>query len=515
MSIDDQLSAHLSKIGTAPFLFVGSGLSRRYVDLETWEHLLRRFSNGLSHPFEYYYGLAERNLPQTATMIAEAFYEKWWSAIEYEGSRAAFKENICANSSCLKFEIASYLLKQQYIPGANPAIDVEIELLKQATVDGVITTNWDTSLESIFPGFEVYIGQDQILFSVSQGIAEIYKIHGCASEPNSLVLTTADYANFNDRNPYLAAKLLTIFVEHPVIFLGYSLSDENITSILRQIASCLTNSNIDKLKDRLIFVQIDKDCLGDSFESSVTQVDGHAIPVTIIRTNDFSQIYRPLSRLKRKFSARLLRKMKEHVYELVKSSDPKSKLGVVDIDVADTFGDLDVVFGVGVAAKVGRVGYNSISRLDLFNDVMASVSQYDPLSIVKDLLPTLMQNTPFVPIFRYLREAGLIAADGTIDVTSLHSRVARTAGFGLSNYYSPKSYRRELERVQNECRCVKKVVETYGENAYLYISMLRKDQIDLTHLRNYITANMKFVSPKKTQTYFRRLICLYDWLAYR
>jgi len=502
MSIEDQLSAHLGKIGTAPFLFVGSGLSRRYVNLETWEHLLRRFASSLPQPFEYYYGLAGRNLPQTATMIAEAFYDKWWSANEYEASRVAFKDDIREKSSCLKVEIATYLLKQHYVPGANPSIDVEVEYLKQATVDGVITTNWDTSLESIFPGFEVYIGQDQILFAVSQGIAEIYKIHGCASEPNSLVLTTADYSNFNDRNPYLAAKLLTIFVEHPVIFLGYSLSDENITRILRQIASCLTDSNIDKLKDRLIFVQIDSDGLGDSFESSVTQVDGHAIPVTIIRTNDFSLIYRPLSLLKRKFSARLLRKMKEHVYELVKSSDPKSKLGVVDIDIADTFKDLDVVFGVGVAAKVGRVGYNSISRLDSFKDVMAPASQYDPIPIVKDLMPTLMQNTPFVPIFRYLRDAGLIAADGTIDTVGLHSRVAKTAGFGQSSFYSPKGYRRELMRVQNECGCVEKVVEEYGENAYLYLSMLRKDQIDVGHLKNYIAANMKFVSPKKPRLIF-------------
>ncbi|MDT1838087.1 SIR2 family protein, partial [Acinetobacter baumannii] len=81
--------------------------------------------------------------------------------------------------------------------------------------------------------------QKELLFSNPQQIAEIYKIHGCASKPESLVLTNEDYIDFNARNPYLAAKLITLFVEHPIIFIGYRLSDPNIQGILRAIASCI------------------------------------------------------------------------------------------------------------------------------------------------------------------------------------------------------------------------------------------------------------------------------------
>ena len=517
MSIEKQLADHLAAIGTAPFLFIGSGMSRRYIGLEDWKALLKKFSAGLPQPFEYYYGQANRDLPQTAALIANDFYNIWWNDPAYQASRDAFKDDVVSQSSCLKYEIAKYMIGRSYAPGADAAMDAEILLLKKATVDGIITTNWDTSLESFFPDFEVFVGQSEILFASSQGIAEIYKIHGCSTAPNSLVLTTDDYADFNRRNPYLAAKLLTIFVEHPVILLGYSLSDENITEILSQITSCLTTSDIGKLKDRLIFVQRDSAGKGDSFESSVIKIGSFPLPVTIIRTNDLSQVYRPLGNLKRKFSARLLRNMKEHIYELVLENDPKGKLAVLDINEADSFEDLEVVYGVGVLPKLGEQGYSPISRVDLLKDVMTPTSEYDAARIVAETLPGLCRETMNVPVFRYLRAASRIQSDGTIDETGLHARVIKAAKRTHDDFYPPAQYRGELNEVQNGCASVLGVMLRYSGNSFFYFPLLRKDQIVVDDLEKYIVANMKLVNDKSnvTQTYFRKLICFYDWLKYR
>ena len=74
----------------------------------------------------------------------------------------------------------------------------------------------------MFQDYKVFIGQEQLVFSSIQEIAEIYKIHGCISNPDSLIINESDYSNFYSKGKYLAAKLMTIFMEYPIIFVGYS-----------------------------------------------------------------------------------------------------------------------------------------------------------------------------------------------------------------------------------------------------------------------------------------------------
>ncbi|HFM5027939.1 TPA: SIR2 family protein, partial [Escherichia coli] len=118
-------------------------------------------------------------------------------------------------------------------------------LFAKANIDGIITTNWDVFLETLFPKFTTFIGQDGLITGRSHGIAEIYKIHGCCTEPNSLILTSSDYDKYRKKNPYLSSKLLTMFIERPVIFLGYSLTDEHIAEILEDIVSCFPDASLD------------------------------------------------------------------------------------------------------------------------------------------------------------------------------------------------------------------------------------------------------------------------------
>jgi hypothetical protein len=519
-NISSLLEERFKKSPAAPFLFVGSGLSLRYAGLETWSAMLERFSKYLPKPYDYYRSKANGNLPATAQEIADAFHEAWWSHTDFEPSRAELKGKLDNPSRAffLKYEIAKYLHSVKLRTG-DPAMDAEVELLKAATIDGVITTNWDGMLESIFPDYEVFIGQEPLLFSAAHYVAEIHKIHGCATQASSLVLTKDDYGDFNGKNPYLAAKLLAVFVEHPVIFLGYSISDENITAILRSIAKALSPRNLEKLRDNLIFIQWSTK--PPEVESLFMDMDGDKIPLTVVSTNDFGQVYAPLTQLKRRLPARLLRQMKDHVYDLVRTNDPQERLFVVDIENED-YKNIDVVFGVGAAAKFSKVGYRPLGHLDLQKDVLQAKSSYDAKSIVKETLPALttanLQRGKYLPAFRYLREIGALGDDGTLrDPGNFDAKISELAKREHKDFLPPPQYRGKADAVQKLGSVEAVVSEEGAADAALVLALLRTEQVDQDQLRQYLVANLSLVSKghQFQKTYFGALIGLYDCLAFK
>lgn len=113
---------------------------------------------------------------------------------------------------------------------------------------------------------------------------------------------------------------MTVFVEHPIFFLGYSMSDPHILGILNAIAGCLTKDRLAELSDRLFFVEYDFAAKGDDM---FKRIIGDSLPLTVVRTRDFTTIYDVLSQRKRVIPAKTLRKVKAHLYDLVRTNDPK------------------------------------------------------------------------------------------------------------------------------------------------------------------------------------------------
>lgn len=350
MDIQEKLIEIFQSRMAGPFLFLGSGFSRRYLGLDDWRGLLERFCV-TGKPFEYYLASANGHYPTVAALLAKDFNEYWWKAPEYEKSVERFKSKVRDETSALRIEISNYLSTLDQSKAMDSAYRDEVELLSGLNVDGVITTNWDMFIEQLFPEYRTYIGQEELLFSNPQEIGEIYKIHGCSTVPSSMVMTSSDYEEFNEKNTYLAAKLITLFVEHPIVFIGYSISDENISSLLRGIASCIGKDKIEQLRKNLIFIQLPSDEEEPNISDTYLTIDGIQIPLVLVKTNNFIEVYRAIDATKRKIPARVLRYCKEQLYELVQSSEPEKKICVVDIDEIDSKEDVEFLVGVGVASR--------------------------------------------------------------------------------------------------------------------------------------------------------------------
>lgn len=488
----------------APYLFVGSGISRRYADLPNWEGLLRHFAAFTSHPYEYYRGLASGDLPKTASLLANEFYSVWWSDKRFSDSRDRYGTEVTDLSSALKIEVARYF--EEAIEGFKPTGEYasEFTLLQSANVEGVITTNFDRLLSVVYPDYTVFTGQDELLFAEPQGIAEIYMIHGSSQQPRSLVLTGEDYDDFQERDAYLAAKLMTFFVEHPIVFLGYSLSDNNILEILRSLVKAMRGTNASKLKERLLFVNWNSEA-SPEVRSRTVQIEGGQIEAFEIVVPDFIDVFRALGIKERALPARVLRQLKNQIYELVKSNDPDGRLVQVS-DIESASDQLDVVFGVG--AKMTVKGIIGLSRWDLVDDVLGSPDRGLPSDqVITEAFGGSFASNWYVPYWKHLKRGGFLDEVGNllprVKVPSkIHSYISRESK-NLGNRSLPAGV------------TFQDVLDRRGEDWILgHPWSLLDETRDSEGLREYLNDNRSYRQQSYYLTQYAKLAVTLDWLMY-
>lgn len=509
----------------APFLFIGSGFSRRYLGLEDWAGLLERFCKPIES-FDYYRAKANNDLPQAASLMAEDYYEWWWKSAETKESREIFSGKVQTRADPLKIEICNYLITHSLLDVQTSGFADEIANFADISVDGIITTNWDTLIEEAFPDYTVYVGQYELLFSNPQSIAEIYKIHGTATDPNSLILTTDDYVNFEKKNPYLAAKLVTIFVEHPIIFLGYSINDPHIQAIIESIAQCLPQEKIGDFERNLVFIQRAK---GNppAIEKTTLQFGKFNVSLMVAKVDSFDDVYQALSGRKRKLPARLLRFFKEQMYDFVQSPEATStKLAVIDYESLKETDDIEFVVGVGVAGNrekyetaiedtLAKRGYQGISAEELFDDVIKVESSFDAIPLLDGAYPVLgRSNRTFTPVYRYLKEAGVENLESLESSRFLGAKkiVAKMSG---EDAYLTKYYKKRFEDRFSDYD-TKGIIDNAAnqKESLLILPFQDRNAVDLEVLRSYLQENKHHFTETFYVTAWKKLVCWYDKLKY-
>lgn len=416
VEIENKLSNALKKFHSTPFLFIGSGMSRRYINSPNFKGLLEFLINKVDDS-EYAFQNYENNIksesnhedisslyPKIATLIEKEYRRNKIEDIFDNDIRSKYEKYIKKGISPLKIEVSNFFKTFEEI---NENYSQEIDLLRscsEVNISGIITTNYDLFLEKIFSNFEVYVGQEELLFSNLAEMGEIYKIHGSCDNPESIIITENDYDIYNKRNAYLSAKLLTIFLEHPIIFLGYSLNDSNIKKIFNDIANCLSKENLKKLKENLFFVEWNNSDNPNEYASYQIELEnGRSIEMNKIYIDDFSYIYNSIKSNKNKYSTKILRKLKSQIYDLVVNNDPKNKLAVLNLDKLEYYDDIEFVAGVGIINQIGKKGYVSYSAEDIYRDIIFDTQNFDLEELINNTLPNLLKSHSYsIPIFKYI-----------------------------------------------------------------------------------------------------------------
>ena len=519
----ENLKEHLQKFNTSPILFVGSGFSRRYLDLPTWENLLKEMVKRLSltKPFEYYKSKANSSMPEVAKLIGDDFNDIWWENNLFEESRKNFQAEANSKYSPIKYEISKRILENTDFVN-NDNIAQEIKLLKKINIDAIITTNWDTLCETLFPDFSKYVVQEELIFSELLSIGEIYKIHGCATQPNSLILTSDDYNDFENRNPYLAAKLLTLFAENPIIFIGYSIDDPNIQSILRSIIKCITKDKVEKLKDRFIFCQWQSEEIESQFLDSQLFISETIVPIKSIKLSSFIDLFTVLANHKRKLPIKVLKQMKGMIYDFVKTNDSKQKVYIPDsLENIENLHKAEFVYGMGLSNRLSEIGVKGIGLKDVLEDIIEEKTNWVSTTVARQCLPNLKGK--FIPYFKRLLDANFLNSEGKIneeiEILEFSPEFINTVNnVKIEDFYPQANYIKHKEEINKKYNNINELIEGIEGNIFhqlIYIPLLSPNKIDLNILKSFLTENKELLHNSKLGSYYRKLICLYDFLKYK
>lgn len=388
--------------------------------------------------------------------------------------------------------------------------------ISMKSVAGIITTNYDCFLESIFKSFTTYGSQEELLLSNTMGIAEIYKIHGSCTNPSSIVITGEDYQQFDENCVYLAAKLLTTFLESPIVFLGYSLNDWNVRKVLRSVSKCIPRDRREEFQRRMIFVQHRHEKEQEDFFVFRQDLIEHPdlLPMTGVILDSFAPIYEAIGCVRSKYSPKILQRLKQDIYELVITQEETAQMRVVGLENCGKDERVEAVVGVGVLSEFGTKGYTRIESNEIYEDIVLDNLQskwhISAEGIVKHTLPRLLKDP--MPLFKY------ISANNHEEVP-VEIREKIPCQFDDLFSATDKKNRRLALPIRSVQGIIQNAKNIAGE--LHKINSLKEDEISLEELEHFLkdifrhpeTVWQRFTQSHSSQ--LKRIIRTYDWLKYR
>lgn len=229
-------------------------------------------------------------------------------------------------------------------------------------------------------------------------------------------------------------------------------------------------------------------------------------------THEYKPVYECLATFERGIPTHLLRLYKKQFYEIVFSEKPEKQLYALpgkDIDVTP---NIQVVYGFGAIDKYkSAVGYTGLKAINLFRDIVDNNGNYEHEIILTKTIPELRKNTKFIPCYKYLKAVGIIS-----DETYNNNKLGVNFPLNKKEDFYFYSFREDEKK-----KTINEAIEDYADAIWKVCALIPyldiKDE-ELEILHDFISKNFNdFLVLKKKpdySTYFKKLICFYDWRKY-
>lgn len=512
--LSDRLKKIFSNFKTKPILFFGSGMSRRYMNLPDWKSLLDHFAQITKPDNPYSYRLYSTSaseylsknslpdeflLPQIAQSIELDYNKLFYSTPSFESQiKENYPELMYEDLSPFKTAICDYLKTKKQETETLFKEVVGLAAIRNK-FSNLITTNYDDFLEILFPNYSVLVGQTYIFNNQIKSIGNIFKIHGSVTKPGSLIITYDDYKKFNEKSKFLSAKLLTLFIEYPIIFLGYGINDVNIRNIFNDIKVCLNEQTIETLSKQMLFIEMAK----SEEEQDIITTEITGLQMLKIRLYDYNLLYNSFDAILDTIDVHTLRILEDKIAQLVQSTDKSiERVYATSLENQELNADNLAVY-IAHESSVFDLGYSSIRLLNLCEDVLFHNKGYDPNGIIAKTI--LSQKAIFhrskIPIYKYLKDF-----NGDLDeFYKINSCIINK----LDDIYNNQDKKTRLFK-----HPITQLSHIIGTDDSLHIKIyniyLSLKSLDLDEVKEYLKSIWSRKGELQITTYLTKIVCVID-----
>jgi len=494
------INEFVSKYKNHPVLFVGTGISLRYLNNSyTWDGLLEKIAFELSGNEEFYLDIKAEciidgvfQFDKIAERLEFEFNEKLTTDRDgkFRTINDAFYEKMREGIRLSRFKIyiCKLLAKLDY---RDEMRDELAEFRKtRKNIGSVITTNYDLLIEDTFK-FNSLVGNNILL---SNPYGSVYKIHGCISDASKIIISEDDYKEFDSKYDLIRAQLLSLFIHNPIIFLGYNVGDNNIKGLLKTIFSYVEPNSQEaiKIKNNFLLVEYSVGSSSTNITTHDIDIEGFAtIGINKISTDNFTAIYEAISNLMLPVSAMDIRRV-QSVWKKISSG------GEIKVKISENIDELandQMVIAVGSDKHI-TYEYQPLS--EMMKNYFLIVEEVNN-QLIELLNKQTIQSSQFCPIYAF----SLICPE-LKHIEQLKEQQKQKINNIVNNaHVSSKAGYKTIAEIQNDDN-----IANYRKLEALIYSVMN-DKIELDTIKKYLLKN-DFTN----ELDYKKLLCAYDYKKY-